>query len=68
MNVQVKSKLKEYCKSRKISLQELSKMTGLSAAALYKRENYTADTIGKILAALECRFEDIYEIIEIDVK
>ena len=61
----VKSKLKEYCRSRKISLQQLSELTGISAAGLYKRGNPKLETIGTILVALDCKFEDIFEIIEL---
>lgn len=65
IKVIVNSKLKEYCRSRKISLRELSKMTGLSAAALYKRGNPTLETIAVLLTALNCKFEDIFKIDEL---
>lgn len=65
INVIVKSKLKEYCRSRKISMRELSELTGVSQPALYKRGNPTLQTIGAILIALNCKFEDIFEIIEL---
>ena len=64
-NVEVKCKLKEYCRSRKLSLREVSRMSGLDRNVLYKRQNYTAKTIGVLLVTLGCKFEDLFEINEL---
>ena len=63
-NIYVKSNVKAYCRTRKISMRQLSEMTGMSAACLYKRDNPNLQTIGKIMTALNCKFEDLFEIIE----
>lgn len=65
INVEVRSKLKEYCRSRKLSLRDVSEMSGLDTATLYKRGNPTLKTIGILLVALNCKFEDIFEIVEL---
>lgn len=40
-------------------------MSGLDTATLYKRGNPTLKTIGILLVALNCKFEDIFEIVEL---
>lgn len=65
INVEVRSKLKEYCRSRNLSLRDLSELSGIDTTTLYKRGNPTVKTIGILLVALNCKFEDIFEIVEL---
>lgn len=63
INVEVRSKLKEYCRSRKMSLRDLSELSGIDTATLYKRGNPTLKTIGILLVVLDCKFEDIFDVV-----
>lgn len=63
-NIVIKNKLMEYCRSRKISLRELSRQSGINYDTLNNRDNPTLKTIAAIMTTLDCRFEDLFEIIE----
>jgi len=63
--IEVRNKIKEYCKSRKISLKELSQMSGVSEDTLYHKKSYTVKIVCKLIAALDCKFEDLFEIVEL---
>ena len=60
----VKNNLLKYLRSRNISIRQLSEITGITSTGLYKRGNPTLKTIAAILVALNCNFEDIFEIVE----
>ena len=52
------------CRERNISLAELSRQTGIDYTGLSKRNNFTLRNICKMLIVLDCKFEDLFEIIE----
>lgn len=64
--IEVRHKIKEYCHSRKISLRELSRLSGVSEETLYHKKNYSLQIIGKLITALDCKFEDLFEILELE--
>lgn len=63
--IEVRNKIKEYCRSRKITLRELSQMSGVSEESIYHKKNYSIKIVCKLIAALDCKFEDLFEIVEI---
>lgn len=63
-NIKVRNKIKEYCKERNITLRQLAEISGVSAQSLYQRKDHTITNVCKIMAALDCKFEDLFEIIE----
>ena len=65
-NIEVRNKIKEYCKGRKITLKELSQMSGVSDETLYHKKSFTVKTVCMLIAALDCKFEDLFEIIEVE--
>ena len=66
IEVVVKQHLKEYCKAHGMTITELGEITGLQRQGLYKKKNFTLTTVGKILTALDCKFEDLFEIVVIE--
>ena len=64
--VEVKQHLKQYCKAHGMTIKELGDITGLQKVGLYKEKNFTLTTVGKILTALDCKFEDLFEIVVIE--
>ena len=60
----IKDKLIQYCRSKNISLRELSRQSGVNYDTLNNRDNPTLKTIAAIITTLGCKFEDLYEIIE----
>lgn len=62
--IEVRYKIKEYCRNRNISLRELSQMSGVSEETLYHKKSYSLKIIGKLIAALDCKFEDLFEVIK----
>lgn len=66
----VRNHLKEYCHKNNMTLKQLCDVTGISVAQIYKGQdiNFRLDNVAKILDALQCKFEDVFEIIGYDVK
>jgi len=60
----VHNHLKEMCSERGISVAELSRQAGMEVAGIYRGNNYTLNTIAKFLIILDCKFEDLFEIVE----
>ena len=48
-----------------MSLGELSRQVGMEKSGIYKRNNFRLSNIAKILTVLDCKFEDVFEIIEL---
>lgn len=65
-DIVINDKLMQYCRSRNISLRELSRQSGVNYDTLNNRDNPTLKTIAAIMTTLDCKFEDLYEIIEKD--
>ena len=63
--IEVRNKIKDFCKSRNISMKELSQMSGISKDSLYHKKNFTLTTVCKLMVALDCKFDDLFEIIEL---
>ena len=63
-NFVIKDHLIDKCRERNISLAELSRQTGIDYTGLSKRNNFTLKNICKMMIVLDCRFEDLFEIIE----
>ena len=61
--VKVNQHLKQYCRDRNISIVELANKAGLQMSGLYQEKNFTLETVAKLLTALDCKFEDIFEIV-----
>lgn len=68
--VLVRNHIKEYCHKNNVTMKQLCDKTGISTAQMYKGQeiNFRLDNIAKILDALDCKFEDIFEIMGYDVK
>lgn len=64
-NIKVTNKIKEYCKSRNITLRQLAEMSGVSEDSLYHKKDHSATIICKLIVALNCKFEDLFEITEL---
>lgn len=60
----IQDHLIDKCRERNISLAELSRQTGIDYTGLSKRNNFTLRNICKMLIVLDCKFEDLFEIIE----
>ncbi len=65
VNVEIKDHLTEKCRERNISLAELCRQIGMEKAGVYRRNNFRLSNIAKILTVLDCKFEDVFEIIEL---
>ena len=65
IEVEVKQHLKQYCKAHGMPITELAEITGLQGQGIYQEKNFTLNTVGKILTALDCKFEDLFEIVVI---
>lgn len=63
-DIVIKDKLTQYCRSKNISLRELSRQSGVTYDTLNRRDNPTLKTIATIMITLDCKFEDLYEITE----
>lgn len=64
-DIKIHNTVKEYCRSRKISLRELSRISGVDLDTLYHGSNPSAKTLARIIIALDCKFEDLIKI-EVD--
>lgn len=65
VNVEIKDHLTEKCRERNISLAELCRQIGMEKTGVYRRNNFRLSNIAKILTVLDCKFEDVFEIIEL---
>lgn len=65
INIEIKDHLTEKCQERNISLGELSRQVGMEKSGIYRRNNFRLSNIAKILTVLDCKFEDVFEIIEL---
>ena len=63
-DIVIKDKLMQYCRSKNISLRELSRQSGVNYDTLNNRDNPTLKTIAAIMITLDCKFEDLFEITE----
>lgn len=60
----IKDHLIEKCRERNITLAELARLAGMDYTGVSKRNNFTLKNICKMLLILDCKFEDLFEIIE----
>ena len=65
INIKVEDHLTEICRERNITIAELCRQIGMDPGGVYRRNNFTLMNICKILHVLDCRFEDLFEIIEL---
>ena len=65
-DIVIKDKLIQYCRSKNISLRELSRQSGITYDTLNRRDNPTLKTIAAIMITLDCKFEDLFEILVIE--
>ena len=69
MSYRAKSKLKGLLDSRGLSIRKCAEMAGLKVETVRRMYNdatmqYQRDTLGALCAALECKIEDLLEIVE----
>ena len=64
INFVIQDHLIDKCRERNISLAELSRQTGIDYTGLCKRNNFTLKNICKMMIVLDCRFEDLFEIVK----
>lgn len=69
MTVRAKSKLKEILTERKISIRKCAEMAGLKVETVRRMYNdttmqYQRDTLGALCKALDCKIDDLLEIVE----
>jgi len=62
--IEVRNKIKEYCDKNKLTLRQLAELSGVKESTLYHKKDLRITTVCKLIAALKCRFEDLFEIIE----
>ena len=62
IDIKIRNTVKEYCRSRNISLRELSRISGVDLDTLYHGANPSAKTLARIMIALNCKFEDLIKI------
>lgn len=66
MNVFVKNKLKDVCHEKGMSLRDLAKITGISRSQFSLPDmNLRLNNIALVLTALDCKFEDIFQIVDL---
>lgn len=70
MNLFVRSKIKDVCNEKNMTLAELGRQAEVTRWMLSRPDaNFRLDTIARIITALDCKFEDAFEIVVInDVK
>ena len=64
IDIEIKDHLTEKCRERNISLAELCRQIGMEPAGVYRRNNFRLANIAKMLTVLDCKFEDLFEIIK----
>ena len=64
INFDIQDHLLDKCRERNISMAELSRQTGIDYTGLCKRNNFTLKNICKMMIVLDCRFEDLFEIVK----
>ena len=69
-NIMIKDHVREICNQKNMTLTELAEKIGMSRQQFYRAvRNYRLDNVCQILAELDCKFEDAFEIIILnDVK
>ena len=63
IDIEIKDHLAEKCCERNISIAELCRQVDMDPAGVYRRNNFRLSNIAKILTVLDCKFEDLFEII-----
>ena len=61
---EIQDHLTERCRDKNISIAELARQTGIDYTGICKRNNFRLRNICKMLIILDCKFEDLFEIIE----
>lgn len=62
-DIKVINHLNEKCRERNISVQELCRRIGMAQSGVYRKNNFTLKNICKMLTILNCKFEDVFEIV-----
>lgn len=64
MNVFVRNHLKEVCHQKNMTIKELAERAEISRWMLSRADmNLRLENIAKVLAVLNCKFEDVFEIV-----
>ena len=67
VNVLVKDRIKEVCKEKNMSVSQLAKEAGISRQQFFRDSvNFRLDNVAAILTVLDCKFEDVFQIIRFD--
>jgi len=67
VSVIVRDKIKEKCKEKNMSISHLAEEAGISRQQFFRDSvNFRLDNVAAILTVLDCKFEDVFEIIRFD--
>ena len=67
VNIYVRDKIKEKCKEKNMSVAQLAEETGISRQQFFRGSvNFRLQNVGAILTVLDCKFEDVFDIIRFD--
>ena len=67
VNVLVRDRIKEVCKEKNMSVSRLAEEAGISRQQFFRDSvNFRLDNVAAILTVLDCKFEDVFQIIRFD--
>ena len=67
INLYVRNKIKELCHEKNMSLRDLSRKTGISHQQFSRDSvNLRLENVAKVMVALDCKFDDVFEIVRFD--
>jgi len=67
VNVYVRDRIKEKCKEKNMSVSQLAEAAGISRQQFFRDSvNFRLNNIAAILTVLDCKFEDVFQIIRFD--
>ena len=67
VNVVVRDRIKEVCKEKNMTISHLAEEAGISRQQFFRDTiNFRLENIAAILTVLNCKFEDVFQIIRFD--
>ncbi len=67
VNVIVRDRIKDICKEKNMTISHLAEEAGISRQQFFRGGvNFRLDNIAAILTVLDCKFEDVFQIIRFD--
>ena len=67
VKILVRSRIKEICKEKNMTISQLAEESGISRQQFFRGSvNFRLDNVAAILTVLDCKFEDVFPIINLD--